>query len=53
MQAAEGERRRVIVKGGTVVNADRQFKADVYCEDGIIRYILTLIIITFIEWLCS
>jgi hypothetical protein len=28
---------RLLVRGGTVVNADATFKADVYCEDGIIR----------------
>jgi dihydropyrimidinase len=27
----------VLIRGGTVVNADRQFRADVYCEDGLIR----------------
>ena len=27
----------VIVKGGTVVNSDQSFQADVYCEDGIIQ----------------
>ncbi len=27
----------LLVRGGTVVNADRSFRADVYCEDGIIR----------------
>ena len=30
--------RKLHIKGGTVVNADRQFAADVYCEDGIIRF---------------
>ena len=27
----------VIIKGGTVVNADQLFRADVYCDDGIIQ----------------
>ena len=27
----------VLIKGGTVVNADRSFRADVLCEDGVIR----------------
>ena len=27
----------VIIKGGTVVNADQSFRADVYCADGIIQ----------------
>ena len=27
----------VIIKGGTVVNADQTFRADVYCDDGIIQ----------------
>lgn len=29
--------RKVHVKGGTVVNADHMFEADVYCETGIIQ----------------
>ncbi|MEO5659395.1 MAG: dihydropyrimidinase, partial [Polaromonas sp.] len=27
----------LIIRGGTVVNADRQFRADVYCADGVIQ----------------
>jgi dihydropyrimidinase len=27
----------LLVRGGTVVNADRSFRADVLCEDGVIR----------------
>ena len=27
----------VIIKGGTVVNADQSFRADVYCDEGIIQ----------------
>ena len=30
--------RKLLIKGGTVVNADRKFPADVYCEEGIIRW---------------
>ena len=29
--------RKVHIKGGTVVNADHVFEADVYCEAGIIQ----------------
>ena len=27
----------VLIKGGTVVNADLQTRADVYCQDGVIK----------------
>jgi dihydropyrimidinase len=27
----------VLIRGGTVVNADRSFRADVYCADGVIK----------------
>lgn len=29
----------IVIRGGTVVNADTSFKADVYCHDGIIKNI--------------
>jgi dihydropyrimidinase len=29
----------IVIRGGTVVNADTSFKADVYCSDGIIQNI--------------
>ncbi|XP_024545302.1 dihydropyrimidinase [Selaginella moellendorffii] len=30
---------KILIRGGTVVNADRQFHADVYIEDGIIKLV--------------
>jgi len=33
----ETAKMKLLVRGGTVVNEDRMFKADVYCEDGIIK----------------
>jgi len=29
----------LLIRGGTVVNADRKVEADVYCEDGIIKQV--------------
>jgi dihydropyrimidinase len=34
--AIESESTKLLIKGGTVVNADRQLVADVYIENGII-----------------
>ena len=31
----------VLIRGGTVVNADRSLRADVYCEDGVIKAVGT------------
>ena len=35
--AESKDRRRILIKGGTVVNATHMEKADVFCEDGLIR----------------
>ena len=43
----QADRRRLLIKGGTVVNADCKAKADVYCEDGIIKYVKNLSIIYY------
>ena len=32
----DGESTKLLIRGGTVVNADRQLAADIYIEDGII-----------------
>ena len=29
---------KIVIRNGTIVNADRQFKSDVYVDDGKIRY---------------
>ena len=34
------------MKGGTIVNEDRMFLADVYIEDGIIKYVQYSFILT-------
>ena len=40
----------VLIRGGTVVNAEREFRADVYCEDGKIQAVgLDLIVPANVE----
>ena len=39
LSLSQADRRPLLIKGGTVVNSDCKVKADVYCEDGIIKYV--------------
>ena len=34
------QHKRILIKGGTVVNHDRMFDADVFIEDGVIKYVV-------------
>ena len=33
---------QILIKGGEIVNAEGSYNADVYVEDGIIRYVHTV-----------
>ena len=37
MAEGSGDRRRILIKGGTVVNDTHMSKVDVFCEDGLIK----------------
>ena len=42
---------RILIKGGTVVNAHHQEVADVYVEDGIIVAVKPHINVTLFDWI--
>ena len=39
MAEVSGDKRRILIKGGTVVNDTHMSKVDVFCEDGLIKEI--------------
>jgi dihydroorotase-like cyclic amidohydrolase len=41
--SSQSSQNRLLIKGGRVVNDDHIFDADVYIEEGIIRYSIDLI----------